>query len=109
MKLVIAVLNAQQVKQAEDLAASYGQTFYIKDESERKTSLVFAYVYEAVQMRGRVIVSTGWDECNESSEENVGRFFDVYKKELEKVPVEQRNIPRFIDLVSDTAKNAKEA
>ena len=106
MKLAIAVLNAQQVKRAQDLAASYGQTFYIKEECDRKTSLVFAYVYEAIQFDGRVIVSTGWDECKESSEHNADRFFDVYKKELEKVPAQQRAIPRFIDLVRDHSVNA---
>ena len=84
-KLITAVLNAQQVEAVKVLAEKYGQTFYIKDSWEWETPLVFVYVYEAVNFRGRVIVSNGWDHCSFSETQKVEEFFQVYEEELRKI------------------------
>ena len=85
MKLITAVLNAAQVEQARQLAAKYGQTFYIKDRCEWETDLVFVYVYQAVNFRGSAIVTTGWDQCSETSPSRVDEFFKIYEEELKKI------------------------
>ena len=85
MKLITAVLNAAQVEQAKQLAAKYGQTFYIKDHCEWETDLVFVYVYQAVIFRGLVVVTTGWDQCYENSPHKVAEFLNVYEEELKKI------------------------
>lgn len=87
MKLITAVLNADQVEQAKQLAAKYGQTFYIKDNCEWETGLVFVYVYQAVDFRGSIIVSTGWDQCREKEPRRTDEFFKIYETELKKISV----------------------
>lgn len=86
MKLITAVLNVAQVEQAKQLAAKYGQTFYIEDRCELETDFVFVYVYQAVNFRGSVIVSTGWDQCHKKETHKAVEFFKIYETELKKIP-----------------------